>query len=434
MASYEYTPSNESLTSVRGEDDTAGGPSGGFSSDTSQTSTRSSEFTQEVEDIIGNSIPLPNLEEQAQSLIKELGSHPVYNQLSYGDSEIRARIKLDRILYSMLFYAYECGGDGGKRYTASAICACRRENNDVTLAYLQSLASTWLSHLLFVFKANGSHKVQINSTPSIIMSPTVEDTAAQVEVGATENHKDNFKTAVLKRDGYRCVATGEADVDHPGPLSSDEEFESISTEGCHILWGAIALLDQNKTYLSALSTLDILRHYASLPAMTIEDIASVINDPSNGMTLCANARDGFDSFAWSLKMVDNVSSRSQVCLVLNLSDPISQTPNTYSIVVHRPRGLGLGSVSKRRHYITFQDFSARFTEESSPPRQKQRNTGSGDAGDKAPQPERGQGIALPNPLFIRIHSAIAGVLHMSGAGEEIDAAIRRAGGAPPEAF
>jgi len=36
---------------------------------------------------------------------------------------------------------------------------------------------------------------------------------------------------------------------------------------------------------------------------------------------------------------------------------------------------------------------------------------------------------LPNPLFFRIHSAIAGVLHMSGAGEEIDAAVKRAGGA-----
>jgi hypothetical protein len=112
--------------------------------------TRSSDFTQEVEAIIGSSIPLPNLEKQAQSLIKELASHPVYNRLLYGDSETRARIRLDRVLHSMPFYAFECGGEGGKRYTSSAICACRREDNDVTLAYLQSLASTWLSHLLFV--------------------------------------------------------------------------------------------------------------------------------------------------------------------------------------------------------------------------------------------------------------------------------------------
>ncbi|KAF9507273.1 hypothetical protein BS47DRAFT_1321384 [Hydnum rufescens UP504] len=307
----------------------------------------------------------------------------------------------------MLFYAFECGGEGGKRYTASAICACRREDNDVTLAYLQSLASTWLSHLLFVFKANGSHKLQINATPSTIATPTLEDTAGRMEVGATENRIDRFKTALLKRDGYRCVATGKIDVDHPGPLSPQEEEETIGTVGCHILRRAIAVFDRNKTYLSALSTFDILRHYASMPMMTIEDIASIIDDPSNGMTLRGDAHKGFDNFAWSLRKVDNI-------------------PNTYNIIVHRPRGLGLGSVPTRRSDITFQDFSARYTEASSPPRKKQRNTRSGDAGDEVQRRE--QGIALPNPLFIRIHSAIAGVLHMSGAGEEIDAAIRRAGG------
>jgi hypothetical protein len=161
--------------------------------------------------------------------------------------------------------------------------------------------------------------------------------------------------------------------------------------------------------------------------MTIEDIASIIDDPSNGMTLEANAHRGIDDFAWSLKKVDNVSSHSQVCFITH---PSSQTPNTYNIIDHRPRGLGLGSVPKRRHDITFQDFSARYTEAPSPPRKKQRNTRSGDAGDEVQQ--RDQGIALPNPLFIRIHSAIAGVFHMSGAGEEIDAVIHRAsgGGAP----
>jgi HNH endonuclease len=106
--------------------------------------------------------------------------------------------------------------------------------------------------------------------------------------------------------------------------------------------------------------LDILRHCASIPVITIEDIASIIDDPSNGMTLEANAHKVFDHFAWSLKMVDNASSSSQVCFVLH---PISQTPNTYNIVVHRPRGLGLGIGTKRRHHITFQNFTARYTEE-----------------------------------------------------------------------
>jgi len=62
-----------------------------------------------------------------------------------------------------------------------------------------------------------------------------------------------------------------------------------------------------------LTTFDILRHYASLPATTIEDIAKVIDDPSNGMTLESNAHVGFDDYAWSLREVQDVSGY-QPCL------------------------------------------------------------------------------------------------------------------------
>jgi hypothetical protein len=63
-------------------------------------------------------------------------------------------------------------------------------------------------------------------------------------------------------------------------------------------------------YLSALTTFDILRHYASLPVtiIEIEDIAKIIDDPSNGMTLEPNVHVGFDDYDWSLKDVKDVSS------------------------------------------------------------------------------------------------------------------------------
>jgi hypothetical protein len=59
---------------------------------------------------------------------------------------------LDRVLTAMLSSAYTCGGEGGMRYTAAAIYACRYEDNEMTLRYLQSLGTTWVSHLLFVRK------------------------------------------------------------------------------------------------------------------------------------------------------------------------------------------------------------------------------------------------------------------------------------------
>lgn len=68
-----------------------------------------------------------------------------------------------------------------------------------------------------------------------------------------------------------------------------------------------------------------------------------------------------------------------------------------------------------------------YSEPSSPPRKKQRNTRSGYIDDELPKVQKG--IALPNPHFFRIHSAIAGILEMSKVSEEIDAAINGSRGA-----
>jgi hypothetical protein len=65
--------------------------------------------------------------------------------------------------------------------------------------------------------------------------------------------------------------------------------------------------------------------------------------------------------------------------------------------------------------VTFADLSGNFQEPSSPVRKKLRSRAS-----------TAKGFAVPNPLFIRIHHAIAGVLHMSAAGENIDQALDRA--------
>jgi hypothetical protein len=79
--------------------------------------------------------------------------------------------------------------------------------------------------------------------------------------------------------------------------------------------------------------------------------------------------------------------------------------------------------------ITFDDSSALYFQPSSPSCKKQKNTRSSNVGDPQQQHE---GIPLPNPHYLRIHSTLAGVLHMSGAGEEIDLVIERSGlgGAP----
>jgi hypothetical protein len=115
-----------------------------------QISIQSSKFTQAVEGVIKSAIKLTDLVDQAMKLTVTLASHKEYNKPLRAPPKVR--IKLDRILTSMLYYAYDCGGEGGKRYTASAIYSCRRQDNKETLENLQSLATTWLYHLLFTCK------------------------------------------------------------------------------------------------------------------------------------------------------------------------------------------------------------------------------------------------------------------------------------------
>jgi hypothetical protein len=86
--------------------------------------------------------------DRAENLITELASHEGYNRLPYGSPA--TKIMLDRVLGAMLSKARACGGEGGKRYTAAAIFACRTGEKEATLKYLQSLGTTWVSHLLFV--------------------------------------------------------------------------------------------------------------------------------------------------------------------------------------------------------------------------------------------------------------------------------------------
>jgi hypothetical protein len=152
MDTHNRTLSNESTRTLPINEETTGDANASFYSDSSQISTRSSEFIQDIETIIQSEKPLSHLVEQAEKLIATLASHKTYNQLPYGDREIKAKIELHLILESMLHYAHDCGGEGGKRYTAAAICVCCREDGDQTLGFLQDLVATWLSHLLFVCK------------------------------------------------------------------------------------------------------------------------------------------------------------------------------------------------------------------------------------------------------------------------------------------
>ncbi|KAF9512267.1 hypothetical protein BS47DRAFT_1394396 [Hydnum rufescens UP504] len=231
--------------------------------------------------------------------------------------------------------------------------------------------------MLAKVKVKGSPITRMNSTLPEQATLTCDRTPTELEAGTPENGEDKnwaryglrsisllapspgckiSAAPCVERDGYQCVVTGLRDKSHSVfPPSRNP----ITTNAGHILRRAVVVYDghdpDSRTSRSVLVTLDILRHYASLPETFVEEIGSIIDDPSNGMTVEYNARVGFDDFGWSLRAA----------------------PNTYRIVYH-VEGAGRGLILRHKEEVAFMDSSPKSSESSSPGR-KQRITRSGNS-------------------------------------------------------
>ncbi|KAF9555150.1 hypothetical protein CPC08DRAFT_643336, partial [Agrocybe pediades] len=128
---------------------------------------------------------------------------------------------------------------------------------------------------------------------------------------------------------------------------------------------------------SAATTFDILVNFTHLPVKTLEDLRGQLDDASNGMALQHDAHYGFDNFCWCLKR--------------------TETEHVYELKIFNDVGILKKPANNR---VSFEDHSNQFPL---------------DYTDKRRRP-----VNLPDPCFIAIHAAIAGILHMSGAGKFFD--------------
>ena len=84
----------------------------------------------------------------AEKIINEKFAPDSQSTYKYIKDSGEISVELDKVMIAMLTCAEECGGESGKRYVASAILACSKEE-DVVVA-LAALGTTWLTHLLFI--------------------------------------------------------------------------------------------------------------------------------------------------------------------------------------------------------------------------------------------------------------------------------------------
>ena len=92
--------------------------------------------------------------------------------------------------------------------------------------------------------------------------------------------------------------------------------------------------------------------------------------------------------------------------------------NTYEIKVLQGNPLGIDSGTRK--IVVFEDNSHKHTRDQDP-LPSNRNLRSGN------RRAEGRGVSLPEPHFIKIHAAVAHILHLSGAADFIDLVKREFG-------
>ncbi|KDR73280.1 hypothetical protein GALMADRAFT_142402 [Galerina marginata CBS 339.88] len=359
------------LSASTGIDSTAPPPLTSLSSEAS-VKLYEAKLKPRINTIKSSDASLPSLVDAAEKIIREVfqvAPSPMrtftfthQKPEDYDHEEISTSISahLDKIMLAMLTYAQECGGERGERYVAAAIVSCSEE--DDVVGALAALGTTWLTHFLFVFKTR---------------TPTIDQTETHL-LQRRGSGKSSFADNVKSRDGYECVLTGFQDRAHPKPVAGVYTANMIAT---HILHRAVGQFDTDQnsnSYKSAATTFDILLNFTRLPARTLEELSAELDNPSTGMTLESNAHDAFDTFDWCLRETD--------------------VTHVYDLIIFRDLGIFKKPDNNR---ITFEDHSNDFSDST---RKLKR---------KAP-------VDLPNPHYIQIHAAIAGILNMSGAGRFFD--------------
>lgn len=148
-----------------------------------------------------------------------------------------------------------------------------------------------------------------------------------------------------------------------GPYPPGTEGSEGVLHASHILRRSIVQEHSRNNRIAG--TIDIIKHYTKLPEDIIDDLAGIIDNPENGMLLDPTWHGEFDSYMWCLH----------------------PTVASHKYTVHWLRRVPLGMEAFTE--VQFQDHSQ-------------------------------NGIPLPNSTFIALHSAVAHVLHLSGAAEVID--------------
>ncbi|PGH07676.1 hypothetical protein GX51_01685 [Blastomyces parvus] len=257
---------------------------------------------------------------------------------------------------------------------------------------LHALSQHLKTTLLIPMRARGA--TPPISPTSFRMEKEVQEVAATMDEPASRKDQRRLKKLCLERDGHRCLATGAIDINAEIP-EADTEYV-VPTDLCHIIPFSLRRWEKSEDY-------QITQIWATLKKLfpQIQLRPEDVNDPTNLITLASPLHAAFYSFTLAFEpTVGRPSHVSQLADDTNCFVHQGE-PNQYQILL----------LGKRRNLLI--QFLFRAPQ-------------GGPDGSRLVTFERhgGATIELPSPALLRMHSALAKILHASGMAKYIEDLVR----------
>jgi hypothetical protein len=161
-----------------------------------------------------------------------------------------------------------------------------------------------------------------------------------------------LKQQCLRRDGYRCVVTGDFDKvktpNHLGPKEHKDRY--TRTECAHILPFALRKFEEKNATQTKNKATIWWALYQYFPCLKGKIGAESINQPQNAMTMTFHLHDEFERFDWALRATE------EVCLQLLYTTAIFVylkhiwgSGNVYEPEILNEDDPGLGFLLEKSH-------------------------------------------------------------------------------------
>ncbi|GFF81102.1 polyketide synthase, putative [Aspergillus udagawae] len=169
---------------------------------------------------------------------------------------------------------------------------------------LQQLAQSIITGLLTPLKVAGDKTAEITPSSRIGLEDSLEDLAAMTDKSMTRVKQQQLRVEALRRDGNKCVISGEYDVnledEYPDEVTAD-------LETAHIIPFAISKFDGDSERMRMVKIWSNMFHYFPSIRSRLNFQYDQINSLTNVMMLSAGMHKQFGRFSMTLEPTDTLN-------------------------------------------------------------------------------------------------------------------------------